>query len=100
MEGILLLWEVQLLDMERVEHYLPDWCWLRTVDKVGAISLGNRNLYVSRQHIKQAVTIRYDLDLHGFVAYEAHDLETPIAIFSHPFVTPKYIMGYDDTDGG
>jgi len=92
--------EAALFDMERVALYLAEWRWLRTVDQVGTISLGNRNCYVSRQHCHQAVVVHYDLDLHGFVAYAPADRQTPIAIFAHPFITPEYIMGGVDRDRG
>ena len=92
--------ETVLFDMERVALYLADWRWLRTVDQIGAISLGNHNCYIGRQHCQQAVAIHYDLDGCGFVAYTLADQQTPIAIFEHPCITPDYIMGGTDDDGG
>ncbi len=91
--------ETALFDHERVELYLADWIWLRTVDAVGYISLANHNISVGRVLQGQVVEVAYDLTLHQFVAYLSDDTHTPLAHFSLPVIAPSFIM-WGDSGGG
>jgi transposase InsO family protein len=84
--------EAALFDFERVELYLSDWRFSRMVDKTGCISIADHNIHISRQWYRQAVEVIYDLDAHQFAAYTCDDKRALLCHFSHPVVTPEYLM--------
>jgi hypothetical protein len=94
--------ESRLFDWERVELYLSDWRWGRMVDKVGAISLADHNVYISNQHVGQAVEVTYDLALHRFVARACDLARIILRDFELSVITPQSIIGQVITpsDGG
>jgi len=46
--------EAQLFDLARVDAYLADWMWRRTVDSTGQISLADRNYHVGSAIVGRA----------------------------------------------
>jgi transposase-like protein len=85
--------ESTLFDFERVELYLSDWRWLRSVDNSGTFSLADRSIYLGSAYRQQAVEVVYDLDLHKFAAYTYDETRKPLRQFSLPVISPDYIMG-------
>lgn len=87
--------EGALFDFERVELYLADWEWTRTVDKVGHISLADHQVAVGRAYAGQTVKIAYDLDRRAFVARAYDDAHSLLNTFTLDVISPDYVMGLE-----
>jgi hypothetical protein len=85
--------EADLFDFERVELYLADWTWRRTVDTAGYISLADHNLSVGRTYAQQTVHVSYQLSAHAFEVRACDDARTCLGYLTVPVVTPAYILG-------
>jgi hypothetical protein len=54
--------ELALFDLQRVDHFLAQFTWQRTVGKTGQVSLGGQHHYysVGRRFAQQPVWVRFD----------------------------------------
>lgn len=83
--------EAQLFDLGRVDAYLADWRWRRTVDSTGQISLANRNYRAGSQYHGQCISVQFDRPSRLFVGRQADGQE--VGRWSVPEVDPAYIRG-------
>lgn len=83
--------EAQLFDLARVDAYLAEWRWRRTVDSRGQISLSNRNYRVGSQYQGQSITVQFDPTTRTFVGRQADSQE--VGRWRVPEVDPDYIRG-------
>jgi putative transposase len=88
--------EQQLFDLQRVDAYLSQWEWRRTVSSQGRISLADRNYSVGAAYRGQVVKIRFDAQAREFVC--SHVAGHPIARFTVPEVSQDYILGITQSD--
>jgi len=89
--------ESRLFDYERVELYLSDWLWIRTVDKTGKIWIADQYVSLGRIYHNQAVAVRYDLSWRCFVVSTQDGKDTQIALFEANSIAPDYILGETST---
>ena len=59
--------EAELFDLKRVEAYLTQFTWLRTVNSHGQLSLGSHRYGLGRAWADHTVSIRFDPDQRVFV---------------------------------
>jgi transposase InsO family protein len=85
--------EAQLFDLERVDAYLAEWRWRRTVDSRGQISLANHNYRVGSTYQGQSISVQFDPTSRMFVGQQADSQE--VRRWSVPDVEPGYIRGVD-----
>jgi transposase InsO family protein len=85
--------EGQLFDLARVDAYLADWVWRRTVDSTGQISLANRNYHVGRPYCGQSIKVVFDRTERSCVGRLAGGQEG--GRWEVPEVDPAYIRGVD-----
>jgi transposase InsO family protein len=85
--------ETQLFDLPRVDGYLAEWRWRRTVDVRGQISLANRNYRVGGKYQGQSISVQFDPASRTFVGRQADGQE--VRRWSVPDVDPAYIRGVD-----
>lgn len=52
--------EAASFDLARVDAFLAQWRWERTVDRAGKISLADQNYPIGRQYARQIVRVRFD----------------------------------------
>lgn len=85
--------EVALFDIKRVDDYLSQWEWRRTVDKMGKICLAGRNHYLGKAYRGQMVKIRFDPLDRMFVCTDAQDGELGrLELYE---VSQEYILGLE-----
>jgi len=60
-------WELDLFDMKRVDKYLADRTWTRTVSEVGQVSLGGHRYGLGKAWAGQTVSISFDPEQRQFV---------------------------------
>jgi transposase InsO family protein len=79
--------------LERLDAYLSEWTWRRTVDVRGQISLADRNYKVGAAYCGQSVRVHFDtLDRHLVcVAANGHELGR----MQVPELEGEYILGLD-----
>lgn len=58
--------ELALFDLQAVDHYLAQFCWVRKVDQNGILYLGNLRYYLGKGHPSQAVKIRFQPERRAF----------------------------------
>lgn len=51
--------EWELFDLNRVDAFLAQHVWTRHISATGTVCLGHRYYYVGRQHLNQAVAVRF-----------------------------------------
>lgn len=85
--------EAQLFDLGRVDAYLAEWRWRRTVDSRGQISLANHNYRVGGSYQGQSISVQFDPTTRTFVGRQADGQE--VRRWSVPDVDPAYIRGVD-----
>ena len=85
--------EGQRFDLARVDVYLADWVWRRTVDSTGQISLANRNYRVGMPYRGQSIKVVFDRTDRTCVGRLASDQE--VGRWTVPEVDPAYIRGVD-----
>ena len=83
--------EARLFDLKRVDAYLSQWEWRRTVDCIGKISLAGRTLYVGKSYRRQMVKIRFDPDSRDMICSLADGTEIA-RLTLHEF-SQDYILG-------
>lgn len=83
--------EAMLFDLKRVDAYLSQWEWRRTVDSMGKISLANRNFYVGKTYRGQVMRIRFDMESREMVCSQAGG--APIARLTMHEISQDYILG-------
>ena len=83
--------ESRLFNLKRVDAYLSQWEWRRTVDCMGKISLAGRPLYVGKSYRRQMVKIRFDPDRRDMVCALADGTEIA-RLTMHEF-SQDYILG-------
>lgn len=86
--------EARLFEIKRVDAYLSQWEWRRTVDFMGKISLAGRRLYVGKSYRRQMVKIRFDPDHREMVCALADG--TQIARLTMDEFSQDYILGTAD----
>lgn len=86
--------EAMLFDLKRVDAYLSQWEWRRTVDFMGKISLAGRRHYVGKSYRRQMVKILFDPDHREMVCRLADDTE--IARLTMNEFSQDYILGTAD----
>ena len=82
-----------MFDLERVDAYLAEWRWRRTVDARGQISLANHNYRVGSTYQGQSISVQFDPTSRMFVGQQADGQE--VRRWSVPDVEPGYIRGGD-----
>jgi len=60
-------WELDLFDTKRVDKYLADRAWTRTVSEVGQVSLGGHRYGLGKAWAGQTVSISFDSEQRQFV---------------------------------
>jgi transposase InsO family protein len=85
--------EADLFVLDRVDDYLSQWEFRRTVDSRGKISLANRNHLIGRTYCGQMVKIRFDRSDRRFVCTDATG--NGIARIVVPEVSREYILGIE-----
>jgi hypothetical protein len=60
-------WELDLFDLKRVDKYLADRAWTRTVSEVGQVSLGGHRYGLGKTWAEQTVSISFDPEQRQFV---------------------------------
>ena len=60
-------WELDLFDTKRVDKYLADRTWTRTVSEVGQVSLGGHRYGLGKAWAGQTVSISFDPEQRQFV---------------------------------
>ncbi len=94
--------EAALFDLKRVDAYLSQWEWRRTVDCMGKISLANRNHYIGKTYRGQVIKIHFDPQSREFVCSRPDG--SKVARLILPEVSQEYILRtahrYDPTQGG
>jgi hypothetical protein len=60
-------WELDLFDLKRVDKYLADRTWIRSVSEVGQVSLGKRRYGMGIAWAGQTVSIDFDPEQRQFV---------------------------------
>ena len=60
-------WELDLFDLKRVDKYLADRTWIRSVSEVGQVSLGSRRYGMGTAWAGQTVSISFDPEQRQFV---------------------------------
>jgi hypothetical protein len=96
--------EELLFELERVDGYLAQWTWRRTVDRRGQISLADRNYRVGVAYCGQTIVLRFDPAARRCVGRLADGQE--VGRWHVPVLEPDYIRGVahptlrgDETDG-
>ncbi|RME81438.1 MAG: hypothetical protein D6775_13590 [Caldilineae bacterium] len=82
--------EEALFDLRRVDLYLSQWEWRRTVDSEGKISLANRNYRVGKAYRGQSVKVRFDIQTREFVCWHVDGRE--LARWFIPEVSQEYLL--------
>lgn len=85
--------EGRLFELARVDAYLAQWRWRRSVDSSGKISLADHNYPVGRQYCGQTIKVQFDPADRTFVGHLADGTE--IGRWVVPDVEPAYICGLD-----
>jgi len=85
--------EGQQFDLARVDAYLADWVWRRTIDSTGQISLANHNYRVGMPYRGQSIKVGFDRSDRTFVGRLATGQE--VGRWVVPEVDPVYIRGVD-----
>lgn len=83
--------EAMLFDLKRVDAYLSQWEWRRTVDSMGKISLAGRNFYVGKPYRRQVVKLHFDRETREMVCLLAGGTEIA-RLTLHEF-SQDYILG-------
>lgn len=83
--------EADLFDLDRVDAYLSQWEWRRTVDVTGKISLADRNHVVGKAYHGQMVKVRFDPLEREFLCTDAGGVE--VARFTLYEVSQEHILG-------
>jgi len=60
-------WELDLFDLKRVDEYLIDRTWIRTVSEGGQVSLGSHRYGLGKAWARQAVSICFDPERRQFL---------------------------------
>jgi hypothetical protein len=63
-------WEEDLLDLERIYHFLGQCRWFRRSSKVGTVSMGGHNYSLGKNWYNAEVEVRFDPQTHTF-AFQA-----------------------------
>lgn len=87
--------ETTYFDLKRVDHYLSQWEWQRTVDSTGKISLADRNYPVGRSFRRQIVKIHFDMETRQFVCHHVAGHE--LTRWTIHEVSQDYILGIEQT---
>ena len=86
-----MLQEAALFDLARVDRYLSQWEWRRTVDSSGKISLADRNHRVGRAYRGQVVKVSFDPQTREFVCSDVTGRELVRLVV--PEVSQAHILG-------
>jgi Helix-turn-helix domain len=85
--------EAQVFDLGRVDAYLAEWRWQRTVDSTGQLSLANHNYRVGQRYCGQRIKVQFERSDRSFVGRLASGEE--VRRWQVPEVDPSYIRGVD-----
>jgi transposase len=82
--------EAALFDLQRVDAYLSEWEWRRSVDSMGKISLAGRIHYVGKAYRGQMVKVRFEPQTREFVCSRPDGAEvTRLTLYE---ISKEYIL--------
>ncbi|MCI0554544.1 MAG: helix-turn-helix domain-containing protein [Anaerolineae bacterium] len=88
--------EETLFDLKRVDQYLSQWEWQRTVDNAGKISLAAQNHRIGKEYRGQMVKVRFDPQTREFVCYDVEESELKRFLIHR--VSQEYILHGDQNN--
>ncbi len=83
--------EEQLFALARVDSYLSEWTWRRSVDRTGQISLADRPYRIGSAYRGQSVKVQFDPSDRTLVCRLAGGQE--VRRLQVPEIQPEYIVG-------